>query len=304
MMRAGSPIDGTVRLDLALIQKHPELSRRKARDVIEKGQVLVDGAAVTSAGHEVAATAAISWDANRKARKRVRSGVPILYEDDRVLVIDKPAGLLAVPTSTEIRDEDTAVARVRDYVAHLRPRQPYVGIVHRLDRDTSGALAFALDRETRHALIELISRHAVERRYLAIVAGDLKTAKGRVDAPIGDAYQGGRRRIAHRSEPSRDAVTHFEVREHLGTVTLVALTLETGRQHQIRLHMAHLGHPVVGDPIYSGEDTPRPGVRVPRLLLHAEWLGFEHPWTGERVHAHSPVPADFERVLGALRRRR
>src|SRR5262245_17642825 len=133
-----------MRLDVALIAKHPQLSRRKARDVIEKGQVLLDGKVVTEPGRRYDAAATLHWDPNRKALPRARISLPLLYADDDLLIIDKPAGLLSVPSAENTRGEDTALDRVHDYVRRLRPRHPYVGVVHRLDRDTSGALVFAL----------------------------------------------------------------------------------------------------------------------------------------------------------------
>jgi 23S rRNA pseudouridine1911/1915/1917 synthase len=293
-----------MRLDVALIQRHPDLSRRRARDVIEKGQVTVAGEVVLEAGLDVDEGAAIEWDPNRKARRRVRSRIPLLFEDDRLLVVDKPAGLLTVPSSPDARDEDTAVSRVREYVAFLRPRNPYVGLVHRIDRDTSGAVMFALDPDTRHALIELVSAHRIDRQYLALVHGALREEKGRIDAPIHEEYEGGRRRIAARGEPARDAVTYWKVRERFGTAAaLIELTLETGRQHQIRIHLAHVGHPILGDRTYGAERTLSIGVRIPRQMLHAEVLGFDHPWTDAKVAVRSTMPVDFAVVLRTLRRR-
>lgn len=292
-----------MRLDVALIRRYPELSRRRARDVIEKGQVCLDGQVVTEAGREVAEDAALEWDPNRKARRRARSTVPLLYEDDRLLVIDKPAGLLSVPSAPDAHGEDTALARVHEYVAFLRPRRPYVGLVHRLDRDTSGALAFALDPETRQALIALLSAHRIDRRYVALVRGEPREDSGRLEAPLYEEYEGGRRRVARPGERSREAVTHWRVRERFGTAALLELRLETGRQHQIRVHLAHLGHPVLGDRVYGGDRDPAGTPRVPRQMLHAERLGFDHPWTETAVVATSPLPPDFEEALRILRRR-
>jgi 23S rRNA pseudouridine1911/1915/1917 synthase len=293
-----------MRLDLALIHRHPELSRRKARDVIEKGQVTVDGALALEAGQEVAEGAGIEWDPNRKARRRARSTLPLLYEDARLVIVDKPAGLLTVPSAPDARDEDTALARVREYVRHLRPRDPYVGLVHRIDRGTSGAVAFALDADTRQALIALFGRHAIERRYLALVRGVPRADRGRIDAPIEDEYRGGRRHVARGASASREAVTHYEVKERLGDAALVALRLETGRQHQIRLHLTHIGHPILGDSVYGAERASVRGVVARRPMLHAQSLGFKHPWTGDAIQAHSPLPADFAEVLAELKRRR
>jgi 23S rRNA pseudouridine1911/1915/1917 synthase len=289
-----------LRLDLALIQHHPDLSRRRARDVIEKGQVTVAGRTVLEPGLLVEPTAPIAWDPNLKARSRVRSSLPLLHEDDDVLVVDKPAGLLSVPTAPDAQDEDTALARVREYVARLRPRRPYVGVVHRLDRDTSGALAFALSPPARAALRDLFRAHRMERRYAALVEGLPAADEGQVDAPIYDVYEAGRRRLARPGEPAHDARTRWRVVERFRAGALLEVELETGRQHQIRLHLAHLGLPIVGDPVYGREARRR--VIAPRQMLHARHLAFVHPLTGARVAAESPLPADFREALAALRR--
>jgi len=289
-----------LRLDLALIQHHPELSRRRAREVIEKGQVAVAGRTVLEPGLLVEPTAAIAWDPNLKARSRVRSSIRLLYEDDDVLVVDKPAGLLAVPTAPDAHDEDTALARVQEYIARLRPRRPYVGVVHRLDRDTSGALAFALSPPARAALRDLFRAHRMERRYAALVEALPATDEGQVDAPIYDVYEAGRRRLARPGEPAHDARTRWRVVERFRAGALLEVELETGRQHQIRLHLAHLGLPIVGDPVYGREARRR--VIAARQMLHARHLAFVHPLTGARVAAESPLPEDFREALAALRR--
>ena len=288
-----------MRLDLALIALHPELSRRRARDVIEKGQVTVAGSTVTEAGLEVDPRADIGWDANRKAVRRPRLSLPILYADESVLVLDKPAGLLSVATAPGLEDEDTAVVRVHEYARHLNPRRPYVGVVHRLDRDTSGALAFALTPEARGALRSMFRDHDLDRRYLALVKGVPRADQGRIALPIAEAYEGGRRRIARPGERARDAVTHWTVKERLDGAALLELKLETGRQHQIRLHLGHEGWPIVGDPVYGA--GARTGVRATRQMLHAWLLAFDHPLTGKPVRAESPLPEDFRRALAALR---
>jgi 23S rRNA pseudouridine1911/1915/1917 synthase len=289
-------------LDVALIRVHPDLSRRKAREVIEKGQVTVDGSIAVDAGRPVAGTERIEWNANRPARRRARSSLPLLYEDARVLVVDKPAGLLSVPSSPDSREEDTVFARVRDYVRHLRPRQPYVGVVHRLDRDTSGALAFALDPETRAALRALFRHHRIERRYAALVAGTPRGEQGDVDLPLREEYEGGRRGVARPGEAARPALTRWRVVERFPGAALLEVELETGRQHQIRVHLAHVGLPVLGDAVY-GKDARRP-VPARRQMLHARLLGFTDPQTGHRVRAESPLPADFVKALAALRAKR
>ena len=205
-----------MRLDLVLIARHPELSRRRARDVIEKGQVSLGGRTVNEAGLDVPADADVRWDPNRKAVRHARLSLPILYTDETILVLDKPAGLLAVASAPGLEDEDTAFARVQEYVRHLSPRRPYAGIVHRLDRDTSGALAFALSPEARGALRNLFREHRMDRRYVALVRGVPTADEGTIDLPIAEAYESGRRHVARPGEPSRPAITHYRVRERFG----------------------------------------------------------------------------------------
>ena len=289
-----------MRLDLLLIRRHPQLSRRKARDVIEKGQVSVDGASVREAGHEVPESAAVAFDPNRKALPRARCTLGVLYEDEHVIVVDKPAGLLTVPSAPGLHDEDTALRRVQDYALRLKPRVGYAERVHRLDRDTSGAIAFALSREARGGLIRTFRDHRIERLYLAIVEGEPPAEKGTVEAPLREAWVSGRRGVAKPGEASRDARTHWRVRERLPGAALLEVELETGRQHQIRIHLAHVGLPILGDPVYGGAASGRPLVRRP--MLHAFRLAFAHPITGQRVAAESPLPEDFQKALAALRR--
>jgi len=290
-----------MRLDLALIRLHPHLSRRRARDVIEKGQVLVDQNFVREAGASVQEGATIVWDPNKKALSRARLSLPLLYEDEGLLIVDKPAGLLAVPSSPDATDEDTVLRRVKEFVGR-RAKHPYVGIVHRIDRDTSGAILFALSHASRMALRPLFREHRIERRYAALVWGEPRDETGVVDLPIHEAYVRGRRRVALQGEPGRSALTKWTVAERLEGAALLHLELGTGRQHQIRVHLAQIGFPILGDTIYGPAKRLRsPPVR--RQMLHARVLAFVHPLTGARIRAESPLPADFERVLAALRRR-
>jgi 23S rRNA pseudouridine1911/1915/1917 synthase len=292
------------RLDVALIRRHPELSRRKAREVIEKGQVTLDGRTVREPGLELPEGAKPDWDPNRKALPRARLSLPILHQDDSVLIVDKPAGLLTVPSSTDATNEDTALRRVQDYVKRLTPRHPYVGVVHRIDRDTSGAVAFALTAECRASLRRLFREHEIERRYSALVAGRPRSHEGAVDLPIRDAYESGKRGVARKGEPSLPAVTRWKVTELFEKAALLDVTLETGRQHQIRIHLAHTGLPVLGDRVYAPERGPRSPVPARRQMLHARLLAFVDPMTGAKVRAEAPLPEDFRRALGQLRRAR
>jgi 23S rRNA pseudouridine1911/1915/1917 synthase len=303
-----------LRLDVVLIRSHPELSRRRAREVIEKGQVTVNGALVRQPGLMVPENATLKWDPNRKALPRARASLPILWADEAMVVVDKPAGLLAVATAPEA-EEDTALRRMQDYARHLSPRRPYVGLVHRLDRDTSGALAFALTKEAREALRALFRAHRIERRYVALVQGQPRSDSGQIDLPLHEGYVSGRRRVARPGEEARPALTRWRVLERFPTAALLELTLETGRQHQIRVHLAHAGLPVLGDRVYGargGAEAPRGRPRptrrvhapVPRQMLHARVLGFTHPVTGAAVRVESPLPEDFRAVLQRLRRSR
>ena len=291
-----------LRLDLALVRRHPGLPRRKARDVIEKGQVAVDGRTVREPGHPVPEDAVVTWDPNRRALPKARLSLPALFEDEHLLVVDKPAGLLSVPTGTAAAGEDTVLKRVQEYLRRLRPRNPYVGRVHRLDRDTSGALVVALTPAARAGLIRLFARHRIERRYLALVDGVPRADEGTVDQPIREAYVGGRRGIAGPGEEGVAALTRWRVVERFARGALLEVALETGRQHQVRIHLAHLRLPILGDATYGPPADHRSPVRARRPMLHARSLGFAHPITGEMVRVSSPPPEDFREAIRSLGR--
>ena len=296
-----------MRLDLALISKHPGLSRRKAQAAIEKGQVLVEGVVCQETGHAVTEATRVEWDKDRRALPRphrVPSPYPVLYQDEHVLIVDKPAGVLAVPAPGD-GDEKSVLGKILEAAGPRVPhRRTFVGRVHRLDRDTSGALAFALSPEARAGLIALFRDHRIERRYLALVEGEPLSNEGQIEAPIALAYVSGRRRLARGDEPQSPAFTRYKVRERLGGAALLEVEILTGRQHQIRLHLAHVGLPVIGDRVYRPREakTPPP-VAARRQMLHAETLGFAHPLTGAPVRATSPVPEDMRLALTKLRRR-
>ncbi len=288
-----------MRLDLLLIRHHPGLSRRRAREVIEKGQVSVGGEVVREAGHEVAEAAAVVFDPNRPALPRARCTLPVLYQDEDVIVVDKPAGLLSVPSAAGLHGEDTALRRVQEYARRLKPHGWFAERVHRLDRDTSGALAFALSPAGRAGLIQSFRDHRIERTYLAVVAGEPPADPGTVDAPLREQWASGRRGVAADDEPSRAALTRWRVRQRLAGFALLEVSLETGRQHQVRAHLAHVGLPVLGDTVYG---RAVPGAPARRTLLHAWRLAFAHPVTGEPVEVESPVPEDLAQAIAQLRR--
>ncbi len=219
--------------------------------------------------------------------------VRLAYEDEHVLVVDKPAGLVVHPGAG--RSTGTLVQALLGRIAGGDdPERP--GIVHRLDRDTSGLLVVARTQEAYEGLQRLVRQHALEREYTALVRGRPRSRRGRIEAPIGrDRTEP--TRISLDTDTPRDAVTHFEVEELLPRHALLRVRLETGRMHQIRVHLAAIGLPVSGDPTYG---VPEPGLA--RQFLHAGRLAFPHPVTGARVEAESPLPDDLRAVLERLRR--
>jgi 23S rRNA pseudouridine1911/1915/1917 synthase len=293
------PTRVTQRLDQRLRERRPDLSWTRIRNAIARGQVSVDGDAVRDPGAAVAADAAVDFDPSRRGLPHARLDLPRLYEDEEILIVDKPAGLLTVPTHAEAkRYEDTVLARAQEYARHLHGRAAYAGVLHRLDRDTSGALAIALTRDAHRRGRELFAAHAIERSYLAVVHGVPSPAQGTIDAAVSNAYVGGRRRVVSRASQGRPAVTHYEVRESYGAAALVELRLETGRQHQIRLHLQALGHSLVGEKVYVGADQR---ISAPRQMLHAWRLRFPHPTRGTPVFAEAPRPADMRKLISRLR---
>ncbi|MGH9369160.1 MAG: RluA family pseudouridine synthase, partial [Thermoanaerobaculia bacterium] len=236
----------------------------------------------------------------RPARRRVRTRLNVLHEDEDLLVVEKPAGLLAVPTAE--REKDTLLSRVSLYLQHRYRKRPYVGVVHRLDRETSGVLVFARSREALRFLQRLFRGHEIEREYLAIVEGE-PAPSGSFHAALSGDGTDRRRGVARPGERGKRARTRYRVLESLRGASLVAVELETGRTHQIRIHFAAAGHPVLGDRVYRHPAAPPPPVEVERQMLHARRLGFPHPRDDRLIRVESPIPEDFARALAALHRR-
>jgi len=214
----------------------------------------------------------------------------IAWEDEHVLVVDKPAGLVVHPGAGHAGG--TLVDALAGKIAGGDPERP--GVVHRLDRDTSGLIAFARSEEAHARLSDLVRARAFERGYLALVGGRPKSRSGRIEAPIG-RDRDDPTRISLETDTPRDAVTHFEVEELWPDYALLGVRLETGRMHQIRVHLAAVGLPVAGDPVYGVATPP-----LRRQFLHAATLAFPHPFTGERVEATSDLPPDLAQFLAAL----
>ena len=278
------------RLDAVLAE--PLGSRSRAQRLIEAGQVTVDGAAVPKR-HRVAGGERVVVDEtdNRPGPAPDDTPAPfrVAYEDAQLLVVDKPPGVVVHParghaTGTLVQ---ALAGRAGGGEDAERP-----GIVHRLDRDTSGLLVVARDEETHRALKAAMQRRAITREYLALVEGRPPSRSGTIDAPLGRDRRH-RTLISTDTEHPREAVTHFEIERAFPATTLLRVRLETGRTHQIRAHLQAIGLPVVGDPVYG---TPG-GCGLDRQFLHAARLSFDHPVTGERVDVVSPLPEDLEHAL-------
>ncbi|MGH8944975.1 MAG: RluA family pseudouridine synthase [Acidimicrobiia bacterium] len=292
--RVSDDLDGE-RLDKVLAD-HFAIARSSARDLVGQG-VLVDGAKASPSdrldkGQEV-----------QSPRPETTDGlVPepvtfaVLLEDDQVIVVDKPAGLVVHPGAGN-RKGTLAAGLVHRYpeLGNVGPPQR-AGLVHRLDKDTSGTLLVARTPASYQSLVGALRRRQIERVYLALVEGSMPAATGTIDAPIGgDPARPTRRAVVHGGKPAR---THYQVLEEVAgeRFTLLEVTLETGRTHQIRVHLAAISHPVVGDRVYG---TGRS--EAPRTFLHAARLGFQHPGTGDRITVASPLPEDLARALDRMR---
>lgn len=293
------------RLDRYLAEQLPELSRARIQKLIEQEQVWVNDRPCTSkkAGVQVGDRIHITIpDAQPLDVQAEDIPLDILYEDDALLIINKPVGLVVHPAPGH--EAGTLVNALLAHCPNLEGiggvQRP--GIVHRLDKDTSGAIAIAKTDQAHHHLQAQFKAKTARRDYLAVVYGAPNALSGTVDAPIG-RHPVDRKKMAVVPEErgGRRAVTHWQVEERLGNYTVMLFQLETGRTHQIRVHSAHMGHPVVGDPVYgSGRSL---GVNLPGQALHAWKLRLQHPVAGNWVEAIAPPPPTFTTLLDVLRRR-
>jgi 23S rRNA pseudouridine1911/1915/1917 synthase len=279
------------------------VSRTEARRLVEGGAVLVDGRAVTVGSTRVVGGGVLDVDLPAPAAAPAVAPDPsvvfeVVHADADVVVVDKPAGLVVHPGAGH--DRGTLVhgllARFPDVAGVGDPDRP--GLVHRLDKDTSGLLVVARTAAAHAGLVRQLTERSVFRRYVALVWGHVDSPRGLVDAPIGRSARAATRMAV--SARGREARTRYEVVTAYTDpveLTLLRCELETGRTHQIRVHLAAIGHPVVGDRSYRGA---RQSFAVPRSFLHAAGLGFEHPTTGAAMRFESPLPADLEAVLSRL----
>ena len=283
-----------VRLDRFLAAL-PEIgSRATAERIVREGGVRVDGRARPKS-HRLEAGDEVEFEtpAPRPSGLEPQAmELAIPYEDEHLLVVDKPAGVVVHPSAGHA--EGTLVHGLLAHDVEGGEEADRPGIVHRLDRDTSGLLVVARSPEAHRRLQELVRRRELTREYLALVVGRPRSRRGTIDAPIGRDRHDPLRHSLDTATP-RDAVTHFEIERELDGYTLLRVTLETGRTHQIRVHLAAIDLPIAGDPTYG-----RPGaLGLDRQFLHAARLAFEHPFGGERVDVESPLPADLQAALPA-----
>src|SRR5437588_6536867 len=293
--------EGGQRLDRYLTAKLGDISRTTAQQLIMEGLVFVNGRTskpgyALRIGDEVRVPKGTSKPSVSNAKPQSSLPLDIVYEDRDLLVVNKAAGMVVHPAPGHADDTlvNALLAHYPDLqgVEGLRP-----GIVHRLDKDTSGLIIVAKNARTQAALIEEMKQHQIVKRYLALVEGNVSLDQGSIDAPIGRDPQH-RQQMAITTVGSREARTHFRVLERFSRHTLLLLQLETGRTHQIRVHLKAIGHPVVGDPVYGTGSTIR-GVTIKRQFLHAYQLQFTHPTTGSITELEVPLPGELQEVLDA-----
>ncbi|MEF9978943.1 MAG: 23S rRNA pseudouridine(1911/1915/1917) synthase RluD [Thermomonas sp.] len=294
------------RLDAVLADLFPEYSRSRLSAWIKSGDVTVDGASPRGRDSVRGGETIVLSVVQETQTHAVAEDIPldILHEDEHVFVLDKPAGLVVHPGAGNPDGTLVNALLHRDPTLELLPR---AGIVHRLDKDTSGVMVVARTLPAHTALVAQLSARQVHRQYLAIVVGALVSG-GTANAAI-DRHPRDRVRMAVR-EDGKDAVTHYRLRERFRNHTALECRLETGRTHQIRVHMAHLKHPIVGDPLYGGSfklpkaasDDFIAALRgFKRQALHAEVLEFAHPVSGEPIRCSAPVPQDMVNLMKLLR---
>jgi 23S rRNA pseudouridine1911/1915/1917 synthase len=313
------------RLDRALGSHIAELSRARLQALIKQGRVRGARGTIEEPGLRVkpGERYVVAVPPPEPAAPQAEyTSLAIAHEDGDLIVVDKPAGMVVHPAPGHAGGTlvNALIAHCGESLSGIGGvRRP--GIVHRLDKDTSGLLVVAKSDVAHRGLSEQFAAHGsdgrLSRRYVALVWGALDRPRGAIDAPIARSRHNRTRMAVSRASDARHAVTHYAVLETfrdengVPVASLIELELETGRTHQIRVHLAHSGHPVMGDPVYGssfkssarrlGETAQAALARLGRQALHAAGLGFEHPVTGKRLNFESPLPADFSAVLDALR---
>lgn len=287
--------DQTGRIDKVLTSLEPEITRSQLKNLINDGHVTVNGQAVKPK-YKVQAGDKISLvKPEPQSLELTPENIPldIVYEDDDVIVVNKPQGMVVHPAPGHPNHTLVNALLYHSPLSTIngtfRP-----GIVHRIDKDTSGLLMVAKNDLAHQSLAEQLRNKTNKREYLALVYGQIKEDEGTIDAPLGRNPQDRKKQAVVKG--GRHAVTHFKVMKRYDNFTLVKCILETGRTHQIRVHMKYIGHPLVGDPLYG----PRKVIGKNGQFLHAALLGFKHPRTGEEMVFEAPLPENFQKMLDKL----
>ena len=294
-------LESDVRIDRYLAETCPELSRSYIQKLLKSGQVLVNGSLIKSS-YVVAADDHIEVDVPEAVEPEIEAepmDLDILYEDRDIILVNKPKGMVVHPAAGHYSHTlvNGLMYHCKDQLSGIngvmRP-----GIVHRIDMDTTGVLIVCKNDMAHNSIAAQLKEHSITRRYQAIVHGVLKEDEGTVDAPIG-RHQTERKKMCINYNNGRNAITHYQVLRRFEQYTYVECRLETGRTHQIRVHMASIHHPLLGDTVYGPSKCP-----VPSLIgqtLHAGVLGIIHPRTGVYMEFTAPLPGYFEKLLKTLR---
>lgn len=294
-------LESDVRIDKYLAEACPELSRSYIQKLLKSGQVLVNGGSIKPS-YIVAEDDHIELDVPEAVEPEIEAepmDLDIIYEDRDIILINKPKGMVVHPAAGHYTHTlvNGLMYHCRDQLSGingvLRP-----GIVHRIDMDTTGVLIACKNDMAHNCIAAQLKEHSITRRYQAIVHGVIKEDSGTVDAPIG-RHPTERKKMSINHNNGRNAVTHYKVLERMGQYTYVECRLETGRTHQIRVHMASIHHPLLGDKVYGPAKCPVPGLIG--QTLHAGVLGIVHPRTGEYMEFTAPLPEYFEKLLRSLR---
>ncbi len=292
-------VDKAERVDIFLSEKLNNFTRTHIQRLIKSGNITVNGRRIKPSFRLEIDDEIQIRNAELKELKLKKENKPlkILYEDKYLLVVDKEAGVIVHPVGN--KNENTLVNRLLFHVEDLSGiggvRRP--GIVHRLDKDTSGLLIVAKNDEAHVKLSEMFKIHSVDRRYIVLIKGKFKQHIGKIDLPLSRKIGETKMCVA---PFGRRAITHFKVIEEIGPFSLVAVKLETGRTHQIRVHFSYLGHPVVGDVLYGGKLKEIP---LKRQFMHAYEISFNHPIINDRITVYSMLPDELRKILDLVRRK-
>jgi 23S rRNA pseudouridine1911/1915/1917 synthase len=301
------------RLDSYIASSASGLTRSATAGLIESGLVIVDGAAAKKAGYKLRGRETIVISAPEAARSEVApEDIPldVIYEDDSIIVVNKPAGMVVHPGAGVTKGTLASALLFRAGMLSTLPGPDRPGIVHRLDRDTSGVMVAAKSDAAYLSLARQFKAHTTGRVYVALVWGEFDADEGVIDMPLGRS-QSDRKKISTRARKTRSAVTRFRVLERFGFFTLLELRLETGRTHQVRVHLSAMSHPVVGDQVYGKRrvphNVPKPIIDmlkcVKRQMLHAGSLAIDHPLGGVRMEWQAPMPPDMAALVKELEKR-